>query len=122
MGSGVALAVKQKYPRVYDAYKQRCDKFEPKFLLGSMQFVFATVSSYDVVVVNAFTQLDFGAHRRQVSYDAINDIFEELATHTLENHTLNIPRIGAGLGGGNWGIIEKIINTHITTEVICWDL
>jgi len=120
MGSGVALAVRQKYPEVYTAYSLLCLKHEDWNLLGRYQFV--SVGD-NLAVVNLFTQLDYGRGRsRYVSYDAIDNAFRGCFS-LLDNETLNIPAIGAGLGGGNWKIISSIIEAHQGNhKVICWEL
>ena len=119
MGSGVALAVKKKYPNVFQQYRNLCnDVDEQSKLLAYSQYI--RLNS-ELWIINAFTQDGFGGQSRNVSYDAVNDIFSDFA-RLSSGWTLHIPKIGAGLGGGEWEIIEAIINTHVKSEVICWEL
>lgn len=117
MGSGVALEVKNRFPSAYEEYLRFCNNgFSPKSLLGMIQ-----VNHYDTFkIINAFTQEQFGTHKRQVSYDAIEEVFsttnnymQELAILENRNYTLYFPKIGAGLGGGNWEIISTIISETV---------
>jgi O-acetyl-ADP-ribose deacetylase (regulator of RNase III) len=62
--------------------------------------------------------LDFGGRKRNLRYDALAQVFEKLNSADLEE--LHIPKIGAGLAGGNWDLIETIINDVYKGDVICW--
>lgn len=116
MGSGVALAVREKYPFVYEDYVEFCEPFSDntKDLLGMLQITIVKEGSY--MIVNAFTQDLFGSGTRQVNYEAIYRCFERtnnLLTTLGDLRTLYFPKIGAGLGGGNWEIIKTIIEQTV---------
>ncbi len=118
MGSGVALAIKQKYPEVYEDYKQ-----ERLYLGKSIE----TWVDDDLMVINAITQQDYGRDgKRYVNYVAITNVFSEaVVTASAYDYVLNFPKIGAGLGGGDWSIIEQLINDSDPTDKvkkICWEL
>ncbi len=124
MGAGVAAGVRAKWPYVYKTYAALCEQEDPKDLLGTIQIVSTTEHGHinDAFrVVNAFTQLmpGFG---RQVSYDAIATCFEELNS-ILEiyrdngiTYRLIFPKIGAGLAGGSWNVIERIIDESVSDD------
>lgn len=114
MGSGIALAVKNIYPGAYAAYR----KVEETqgLQLGSI------IPYYDqadeITVINGITQNLFGRNgNRFVSYDAITDVFEKTRVFIEGSATFDalkaprmlLPLIGAGLGGGNWRIIQTIV-------------
>lgn len=74
-----------------------------------------------VVVMNAYTQYDFGTDKRHADYSAIRQIFKDLNTvlsvyYGQTDLPIYIPRIGAGLAGGDWKIIEKTIN-DVTPDI-----
>lgn len=117
MGAGVALAIKQKYPKAHSDYVKVCNRYydNPEDLLGEINFVRV---SDDILIANCFTQLDFGGKKRNLRYDALAQVFEKLNSADLEE--LNIPKIGAGLAGGNWDLIESIINDVYKGVVTCW--
>ena len=110
MGSGFAKIIKQKYPGAYLKYNRFCEPY-----LGySYDALGKTVEYVDeetnVTIFNMITQANFGSNPdvRYVSYDAIADCFD-FVNKNYPGIDLAIPKIGAGLGNGNWDIIEKII-------------
>lgn len=124
MGSGVALAVKNKYPQ---AYKDYVDEYNSVGLvLGN---VYPTQVSDELFLWNAITQDNYGRDpRRFMSYDAIETCFAKIqASIDADWHSdilpeIHIPAIGAGLGGGNWEIIREIIEQTVTCPVTLWVL
>ena len=117
MRSGVAKVLLDKYPQVRSEYLQLYEQMErmmlesTKEMLGVVQFV----DCQDKIVLNMFTQNSYGYDKKQyVSYEAIKNCFEELTKYFNENNsemvTVAIPKIGCGLAGGDWEIVEKIIN------------
>lgn len=122
MGSGVALAVKNKYPRAYKEYLGTLRQYKEVDIspLGKCQLVFI---EGDLVVANLFTQYSVATYPGEVvvDYQAIRSAFSYLKYYTYE--VINIPKIGAGLAGGDWNIIEQIINEEMgERKVICWTL
>ena len=108
-GSGVALAVKQKYPIAYDDYRAEYEYSHNKLFLGTC--IKSWVADY-LMIISAITQQYYGRDsKRYVNYAAIAECFKE-AIDTANVYTLDLhfPLIGAGLGGGDWSIIEQLIN------------
>lgn len=105
MNSGVAKAIREKYPEAFTAYRRY---FETHGLeLGSV--IIAPVSD-GKTVLNLITQESFGYDgARYVSYDAIDDAFRKVAI-MAKSEKVAIPMIGAGLGGGVWEAIRAIID------------
>ena len=128
MGSGVVLAVKEKYPKAFAKYKVFCDNNQEYDILGQSVAVLVTD---DLLIVNMITQENFGRdpNVRYVSYDAIDSCFDHLRRSHDETlivnknaPILNIPKIGAGLGNGNWNVISEIIEHRYPYQTICWEL
>jgi O-acetyl-ADP-ribose deacetylase (regulator of RNase III) len=109
MGSGIARAIRSKYPDVYKEYKQLCEqhKDNKKALLGTVQ----AVPSKDKVILNCFGQENYGPGL-QTDYDALRSCFKIINEHAKEIGftRVGMPKIGAGLGGGDWKIISAIID------------
>lgn len=107
MGSGVARTIKEKYYKAYNAYR---DKYEEDgWWLGEIQPVSQNDGKY---VVNCSTQ-NYYMPRDIVhaDYDAIEKCMFKLKMFAKEkNLSIAIPKIGAGLAGGDWNIIEDILN------------
>lgn len=123
MGSGVAKIVKEKYPTAFDEYKNKCDR-ELQYgtyqnrLTGTVQYV---PQPDGKIIVNMFTQIKFGKTGKYVSYDAIYECFRAIEDN-IKIAKLAIPRIGAGLGGGQWNIISTIIESVTpNTEIYVYD-
>lgn len=109
MGGGIALQIRQKWPKVYEGYLQICkaNLAAGRDLLGDVLFI--PVKQYDnLIIANAFTQKYFGTDQRHVNYDAVAKCFEAVKKF-YPDKPIHFPMIGAGLAGGNWNIIQKII-------------
>lgn len=112
MGAGVAKAIKQKFPELYKA--DLSFTYKPELRLGRASKAHL---SNGKVGYNLYTQLNYGSGL-QISYDAIREslkyVFEDMVQLGLSS--LALPRIGAGLGGGDWNkilsIIEKVSNEY----------
>ena len=107
MGSGVAIQIRQKWPNVYDVYNLKHQVFGLE--LGT---IIPVETAEGKIIVNAITQDGFGRDGvRYVSYTAIEKCFELINKKALdwEVTAMALPRIGAGLGGGEWAVIEEII-------------
>lgn len=112
MGSGVARQIRAKWPNVYEVYNLRYQVFGLD--LGEIVPV-ATLDGK--IVVNAITQDGFGRDgTRYVDYGAIERCFATIndRVDAWEVSEIAMPRVGAGLGGGNWDIISEIIERTAT--------
>ena len=105
MGSGVALAIKNKYPKAYQDYM---DFYMTRdYPLGSCNL--SRVNS-KLAIVNAFTQEYYGRDGKQyASYSAIADVMYKLANNISIDEPIHMPKIGCGLGGASWETVEKLI-------------
>ncbi|MDG2570995.1 hypothetical protein P7L87_25920 [Vibrio parahaemolyticus] len=100
-------------------------------LLGTVQFVGVTEVGLRrrlrpnlAAIANLFIQLEVGTDRRRVEYDAVRSSLtsardQMLAGIILDSRrpdevirptSLALPRIGAGLSGGDWPMIRAIID------------
>lgn len=109
-GSGVAGAIRRKWPSVYNAFIQ-CPTGE------SMMGKFIPVSLDEKLVVgNCYTQLHFGSDgKKYASEIAIKESLTKACEYAQKEEidTVSLPKIGAGLGGLNWetdvvGIINEL--------------
>lgn len=126
MNSGVAKAISEKYLSIYTSYADFIDLIRRHvwYVESPLGFIDVHVDyDYDQTIINMFTQNDYGHDgERYVSYSAIRSCFSSVNDYRkkiLGNAILGIPKIGAGLGGGDWGIIEKIIN-DVTPDIEIW--
>jgi len=118
MGSGVAKAIRAKWPGAYAVYRAAYEK--AGLCLGTV----TTWRDDDVTVVNGITQEFYGRDGRvYVDYDAVGAVFKTVAEmQRISRQDVNFPLIGCGLGGGDWTKVAKIIeNTqHPSTNLYLW--
>jgi O-acetyl-ADP-ribose deacetylase (regulator of RNase III) len=116
MGSGVARIVRDDYPGAYNAYVAAIK--DAAYALTDTMGTIIPVETKGKVIINAITQHDYGRDgKRYVSYDAVSDAMRELNTYCAiweEVTQVAMPLIGAGLGGGDWTVIEAIIESELT--------
>lgn len=120
MGSGVAKIIRDKYPKAYERYRKEYE-LTNSLVLGSISAVPCGDRENDPdnfkIIVNAVTQEYYGrdSSERYVSYDAITEAMNKL-NRLCENYGFKevaMPQIGAGLGGGDWNVIEAIIESEL---------
>lgn len=116
MGSGVAKAIREKYPSAYRDYNDTYNSYGLD--LGDI-----IVSTQDAgrVIHNAITQKDYGRDpsRVYVSYWAIAEVFNKINQWGIKE--IAMPKIGAGLANGDWNVISAIIeNTLIKTKPVVY--
>lgn len=106
MGSGVAKLIRVKWPKAYDDYRTSYDSYGLE--LGS---IIQSRQPDGKIIINAITQETYGREGIHVSYWAIANVMRMLDTiHTVrEIGEVAMPMVGAGLAGGDWKVIEAII-------------
>jgi O-acetyl-ADP-ribose deacetylase (regulator of RNase III) len=111
MGSGIARSVRELYPQAFGVYHNEFSKNGLK--LGNITF--AKCENDEKWIVNAQTQDGCGTDKRYVDYEAVYQCFEKVRdfAEVLQERGIVVPivfpKIGAGLAGGNWMIIETMI-------------
>lgn len=127
MGSGVAKQVRDKFPKVYDEYKEWCNTIPLSVLLGEIQFV-NTQKDYGTSfkgIINLFAQNNFGYDgNRYTSYDALRNCLEQVKGCIVSKNTIAIPYLmSCYRGGGDWNVvykmIEEIFNDSNIDVLIC---
>ena len=110
MGAGIAKQIKKAFPVAY--YADQDYHKGGKACLGNIS-VSATLTNHGMLyIVNAYTQLNYNRNGQQVDYDAIRQCFNKIKIIADKNR-IGYPKIGAGLGGGDWEIIRKIIDEEL---------
>jgi len=118
MGAGIAKQIAKQLPAAYTVDLET-KRGENK--LGT--YTSATSNGY--TVINLYTQYHPGADFRLIALiDALNKFKEHLDTVDPEYKlTVAGPRIGCGLGGGNWSHVEGVINAIFSTrEIVIYTL
>lgn len=122
MGSGVAEIVKRDYPAAFDKYRKQ---YEAQGLqVGQIIPVIVSPTCY---IINAVTQEFYGREedRIYVSYSGLRKCFAAVRDFAESRgiETINYPRIGAGLAGGSWSRICRIIDGQLMgIEHFVWEI
>lgn len=134
MNSGVAKAIRQKWPIVYDNYRAKftqlhesitkmCSCFTEmvnsidisELMLGDIQVVGLWDDYNSTIkhqsVINMFAQQHYGNDgRRYTSYDAFWKCLGGIKDIVPKGESIAFPdHIGCGLGGANWSVIKTMI-------------
>lgn len=119
--AGIARQVRKLHPEAYMAYR---DAPEQDRRLGNV--IWSINASKRLIIGNAVTQQHYGRDGKvYVDYQAIGLAMETIAAFVRHWHchchvpgidvaTVGFPRIGSGLGGGDWAIISQIIEIEST--------
>lgn len=114
MGSGIAPQIKAKFPEAYAV-----DCATPKGDLTKLGTISHTVNSKPIVV-NLYGQYDYTGRRSgkmDLDYDALKSALIEMK-NKFTGKTIAMPKIGAGLAGGDWNRIEAIIEEVMRGEYV----
>ena len=115
MGSGVAKALRDRWPEIYEA-DCKTPKGSP-FKLGQASVAnVLTKSGKTIRIFNAYTQYNYLPRGvLHFEYGALISFLYELEELLQPGQKVLIPKIGSGLAGGDWTIIEGILNQFADT-------
>ena len=123
MASGVAKAIRNKWPLVYYEYLDWVLESEKLGipLLGS---ILPVNVAEDLYVINLFGQDRYGNDGKQyTSYEALESCMKYLKDYIEEEGLwlLDIyhPLIGCALGGGKWDVVGPLIEKHFPDTYLC---
>lgn len=129
-GAGFVVALSKRWHEPETAYRLWAKKgvcTDGKFKLGSTQFVQVT---HDTFVANIVGQHGYGGPDDKgypfIRYEAIKEGLLQVAARAKEMHaSVHMPRIGCGLAGGSWNVMETIIRETLVAndiDVVVYDL
>ncbi|MCF2529753.1 macro domain-containing protein [Yinghuangia soli] len=114
-GKGFVLALSRRWKEPEAEYRQwHRGRAGNDFRLGAVQFV--QVDTY-LWVANMIGQhgLKAGSHGPPVRYEAIGEALRTVGDKALElKASVHMPRIGCGLAGGRWELIEPLVTAGLT--------
>lgn len=114
MGSGIAPQIKAKFPEAYavDCATGKGDMNK----LGTITYTQNTTP----IVVNLYGQYDYTGRRSgrmDLDYAALKSALIQMK-EKFSGKRIGMPKIGAGLAGGDWNIIEGIISEVFAGEYV----
>jgi len=123
-GAGFVLALSRRWrdpERLYKLWYRESNNFK----LGEIQLV---PVEGDITVINMVGQKNIRGmgNKPPIRYEAVKKCLEQVAAYAKkDNASVNMPRIGCGLAGGDWKEIEQIIESVLiknNIEVTVYDL
>lgn len=110
MGAGVAKSLYTKYPVIKETYHRHNKKMSKENLFGKMSVVKVTNNLY---VVNSYSQYGYGNSRyTNIVYTDYDKLLNNIKRVISISNGLPvyIPYgIGCGLAGGNWDVLQSLI-------------
>ena len=117
MGKGIAKQIKETFPEAYEA--DRNTEFGDKSKLGSFSYAIAKIPTGEVTIINAYTQYNYNSPNNLIKsfidYEALENVMKQIKK-TCHGKRIGYPKIGAGLAGGDWSRISRIINETLQGE------
>jgi O-acetyl-ADP-ribose deacetylase (regulator of RNase III) len=131
-GKGFVVALSKRWKEPELAFK-KWYKSKENYALGEVQFVnvettiwVANIIGQHKIVTKTNTYNPDGSLYVPVRYEAIDNALKNVVVFAKNNTTsIHMPRIGCGLAGGKWEIIEPMIIKHLTEnriEVFVYDI
>ena len=118
-GAGFVLALSAINKTPENDYREWAERKKlstgTPFELGNIQLC----AFGDHIVVNMIAQDNIGRSAPPVRYDALRECLEQVTQVAIKTGLPVVgPRFGAGIGGGQWVIIEDIINDTLIAHDI----
>ena len=116
MGAGIAAQIKYHYKAAYTVDVK--DKRQPLDRLGNWTVAkVKTKVIKPLFIYNLYTQFvpgnDFMLSALDLALFKLNIHINELEQQEGKKYSIAFPQIGAGIGGGNWEDIKKVIGNRL---------
>lgn len=111
-GRGFVVAVSKRWPEPERQYRA-WHASRNGFVLGAVQFV--QVDKY-LLVANMIAQhgMKHGSGGPPIRYDALDICLDKIGDKAAElKASVHMPRIGCGLAGGKWSMVEPLIKKNL---------
>ena len=118
-GSGFVLAVSKRWKKPEKEYYSICE-----YNLGDVQYVNV---EENITVANMIAQRSVRDYTTKnypppIRYEMLRQCLVDVNNKAMYSEAeIHMPKIGAGLAGGDWNIIETIINETITVPVYVYE-
>lgn len=110
MGGGIALSLKNMYPKAYEVDKAT----------NAVMGEYSICRDYEeCIILNIYSQYypggknNFGIDSKENRYLALNKAFKSINKEFKGKH-IGLPLIGAGLAGLEWNKVKEIIGNNLT--------
>jgi O-acetyl-ADP-ribose deacetylase (regulator of RNase III) len=113
MSAGIAKFIRNTFPEAYEADLKTEKGSRDK--LGTISYATVNKADHEITVINAYTQFDYKGTLVLVDYDAVRSVMRAVK-EAFSGRRIGYPKIGAGLAGGDWEILSKIIDEELAGE------
>ncbi|UYD60132.1 hypothetical protein OPFAMLBM_00111 [Aeromonas phage avDM12-TAAL] len=127
MGAGFAAQVARNYPEAAKADEEYAAEFktDEEKLANQLGSLSAASIGGGVVMFNLYSQLyggpDFRLEAFERAFDEMMLRIEEATVNDTNNPVILMPRIGAGIGGGKWEEIVKVLKAYPAFDFMVFD-
>lgn len=123
-GAGFVLALRKDFPKAEHSYRNWSKSGSVNYKLGGVQII--ETEEPDIFVANMIGQRDVKVDDQgnpPIRYEAVKKCLEEVNEFAKGiNASVHMPRIGCGLAGGDWKIMEEVIKNSLTVETYIYTL
>ncbi len=107
-GGGFAAAVRRAWPHAQNEFREWVTQRRENLSLGRVHF---SSESDGIRVASIVAQHGYGPSQRpRIRYGALRQGLIEVAQVAKETHSsVHMPRIGTGLAGGSWDVVEELV-------------
>jgi O-acetyl-ADP-ribose deacetylase (regulator of RNase III) len=113
MGAGIAKGIRAVFPEAFEADLATARGDRGK--LGTCSHAEVVRNDLRIVIVNAYTQYDYRGSGTKLDYDALRGCMGWIKER-YSGLRIGLPKIGAGLAGGDWLRIADIITEALPGE------
>jgi len=126
-GKGFVTAISKRWDEPEEWYRQWFKKkivytnANSEYITFELGNILLVSVDYDITICNMIAQHDIKSINNipPIRYDALKECLIKLRKYILDRRyksfSVNMPKIGSGLAGGDWNIIEKIIIEELCT-------
>lgn len=123
MGAGIAKQIKDTFPYAWEAdletsrgdIRKLGDYTQASHKLGELEYKngYAFDDRKSLIIVNLYSQYRYDKRSKPIDYEALTLGLKKI-NFRWAGKSIGLPLIGAGLAGGDWDRIKKIIETELT--------
>ena len=104
MGAGIAKEIKRRIPELYEV--DLLTSYGDKSKLGK-------ITAYKRAF-NLYGQFHYGRDKQHTDYESLRKAVITMVEHLLVHYeqlplTVGVPKLGCGLAGGRWDVVEQIL-------------
>jgi hypothetical protein len=110
MNKGIAHQIRLLYPEVLLTDRQT--KYGDKNKLGT----YSACKLTNLTILNCYTQYRYG-FGLQLDYPALQKVLMQVK-YDFPNKKIGMPKIGCNNAGGDWRLVEKIVNDIFVDQTV----